>query len=190
MASNDIGTLLSDYLGQFAEGGGVDLADCAVGAICAQTDVETANFVLNIDKNFPIELRKIGAELQIVEENNTNKYGYKVGVDANNVVHYYKGEPIEKIFNIWNYGTGNGNIPRTRFWSKAITKLKKKYDRANERFMDILDERYEGHASHAPNNGKDITSKIAHYKAHINDYLTSDELSNVSKIKTGTYRLD
>lgn len=191
MARDEVGDLLSDYIGQFGEGGGIDLADCAVGAMCAQTDVETANFILSVDKNFPTPLRKINADVHIVKESDNKRYRYKIGVDADGVVHYYKGEPIEKIFNIWNYGTGNGNIPRTRFWSKAITKLKRKYDRTNTRFMEILDARYEGHISHAPNNGGDIVSKIAHYESHVNDYMTSDEKAMVDKsIKSGVYKLD
>ena len=190
MAQNDIGDLLSDYIGQFGEGGGVDLADCAVGAICAQTDVETANFVLSVDKKFPPELRKINADLHIVQDNRNSSYGYKVGVDADGVVHYYKSEPIQKIFNIWNYGTGNGKIPRTRFWSSSISKLKRKYSRANERFMNILDARFNGHISHAPNTGTNIQAKIEHYQAHMSDYMTGDEQSAVSKVKSGVYRLD
>lgn len=193
MAKNDIGDLLSEYIGQFGEGGGVDLADCAVGALCAQTDIEAANFMLNVNHNLPQPLKKIGAELQIVEDNKGTSYGYKIGVDVSRnhyfTVHEYKGEPIKKIFNIWNYGTGDGKIPRTMFWSKAIRKLKNKYNRADERFMQILNARYQGHISHAPNTGASLEAKEQHYKQHKGDYMSSEEKAKVALLNESSFKL-
>lgn len=180
---NGIGEYLREFLAEFGAGGGIDLPDCAVGALCAQTDLEAARFIENIKKKYPEKLKDINAKLQIVQENTNKSYGWKIGVDADGVVHTYKGQPIEKILNIWNYGTGDGKVPRTRFWSAAIRKLKGTYDRAGERFFDLLDKRFSGKSSNAPNSGTDVSSKIVSYMNNKSAYLDAAEVVEVSVLK-------
>ena len=186
MAKNlDIGKQLYEWIAEFGEGGGIDLPDCAVGAMCAQMDVEAANFLDNVEKQYPEELRAVGAKILVVENNGTYTYGYKIGVDADGDVHYYKGVPIQKILNIWDYGTADGKIPRTRLWQNAVSKLKYKYERATDRFYDILDKRYSGFVSRAKNTGGTIAAKMAHYKKNQTDYMSPDEYSRISKLPNG-----
>ena len=186
MAKNlDVGKQLYEFLAEFGDGGGIDLPDCAVGAVCAQIDVETANFLHNVDSKCPEELKPIGAEIKVISDRSRRWYGYKVGVDVDGVVHTYKGVPIQKILNIWDYGTADGKIPRTRLWSNAVSKLKYKDSRTTERFYEILDERFNGHYKQAKNNGGSIEDKVAHYESHKEDYLTVDELRAVEEIKRG-----
>lgn len=186
MAKNlDIGKQLYEFLAEFGEGGGIDLPDCAVGAVCAQIDVETANFLDNVEYKYPEQLKPIGAEIKVVSDKSRKWYGYKIGVDVDGVVHTYKGVPIQKILNIWDYGTADGKIPRTRLWSGAIAKLKYKDNRTTDRFYEILDERFNGHYKQAKNSGGTIEDKVAHYESHKEDYLTGEELTAVSRINNG-----
>ena len=178
-----LGEDLRAFIAEFGAGGGIDLPDCAVGAVCAQTDVEAAKFIANVKKKYPQPLKKMEAKLQIVKKDTNNSYGYSIGVDADGVVHNYHGQPIEKILNIWNYGTGDGKVPRTRFWSLAISKLKGKYERAEERFFDILDKRFSGSVKHAKNSGKDVSSKMIAYMRNKDEYLNSSELVDISILK-------
>lgn len=186
MAKNlGVGKQLYEFIAEFGEGGGIDLPDCAIGSLCAQIDVETANFLDNVEKKLPNELKPIGAEIKVVEDNKNQTYGYKIGVDADGVVHTYKGVPIQKIFNIWDNGTADGKIPRTRMWSAPVSKLKYKYERATERFYGILDQRFNGHYNQARNSGGNIQAKVEHYKNHKTEYLTTDEYQKVKQIQNG-----
>lgn len=181
----NVGKQLYEFIAEFGEGGGIDLPDCAIGSVCAQIDVETAGFLNTVEKKYPDELKPIGAEIKVVSDRSRNWYGYKIGVDVDGVVHTYKGVPIQKILNIWDYGTMDGKIPRTRLWSAAIAKLKYKDSRTTDRFYEILDERFNGHYKQAKNSGGSIEDKVAHYETHKDDYLTHAELQAVSKIKDG-----
>ena len=180
---SELGDAIVDILAELGSGGGVDVPDCVVGSLCAQADIEAAEFIKNVRANYPDKLKTIGAKLQIVKKKSGVSYGYLIGVDANGIVHEYKGTPIEKILNIWNYGTGDGKIDRTRFWSKAVRKLKGKYDRATDRFFDILDKRYSGYLSHAKNSGSNVSSKMAAYERHKGEYMNELELSEVSVLQ-------
>ena len=175
----DLGEYLREFIAQLAPGGGVDVPDCAVGAICAQTDVDSAKFIQDVKKKYPTELAPVKAKLKIVRKTTDTGYGYMIGVDADGVVHEYKGVPVQKILNIWNYGTGDGKTPRTQFWSLAIRKLKRKYDRAADRFFNILDERFEGKTTHAKNSGKTVSSKMEAYMRNKKEYLSATELDDV-----------
>lgn len=186
MAQNlDVGKQMADFIAQFGEGGAIDLPDCAIGAICAQIDVETAKFLKNVNANYPQPLNKIEAEIEVVDDIKGQWYGYKVGVDATGIVHYYKGEPIQKILNIWNWGTADGKIPRTMFWGKALRKLKGKDLRATDRFYDILDKRFAGIYAKAINTGKSLYEKERYYKNNKSQYLSADELEMIKVLNHG-----
>lgn len=185
-----LGYELSELIAELGAGGGVDIPDCAVGAMCAQTDVETAKFIERVKKNYPKPLHKINASLKIVLKATGKSFGYSVGVDADGVVHEYKGVPIQKILNVWNYGTADGRIDRSLFWSKAIRSLKNKYDRTQDRFLDILDNRFDGKVSHTKNSGKTVESKILAYLSHKTEYLNSDEYQKVKILSSSEVKLN
>lgn len=174
-----LGYELSKLIADLGAGGGIDLPDCAVGSLCAQTDIDSAKFIENVKKKYPEPLKKMNASLKIVLKRTDKAYGYMIGVDADGVVHEYKGVPIQKIMNIWNYGSGDGKTPRTMFWGKAIRALKYKYDRAADRFFDILDKRWEGKVSHAKNSGTTVEAKMVSYSSHKNEYMSAEELQKV-----------
>ena len=190
MSDTGLGYELSKLIADLGAGGGVDLPDCAVGSLCAQTDIETANFITRVKRRYPEPLKKMNASLKIVLKRTGKAYGYMVGVDADGVVHEYKGVPIQKILNIWNFGTGDGKTPRTMFWGKAIRGLKYKYDRATDRFLDILDKRWEGRVSHAKNSGTTVDAKIIAYSSHKNEYMNAEELQKVRILNGSEVKLN
>lgn len=189
------------FLSSLDVGGDIDLCQSAVGAYCAEIDIQASNFQKYMDESSPQPIRKFLLDRPLRRHTDWPLYyGYK-GLDGDvikngrPVTEKYgdsrRNLPLKKLINIWNAGTGDGKIQPTYFYTKALRRLTAIDRKADDRFMYVIEKKADAQnvnnsstVKSSPISKVDIDQMIANYENNRKDYMTGAELNKVERYIT------